>query len=334
MGVKPPLVALLGATGFIGSAVLRELAGRPVRIRAVSRRPAPVPADARADVEVRSADLTAPGEMAAALADADVVVPAVLYSAATSTWRIEDGDTEAERVNVGLVRDLVAALADRGPGSARPTVVFTGTVGQAGPCGGRTLDGTEADRPVGAYDRQKLAAEQLLLAAHGHGVLLGTSLRLPTVFGYGPHSTANDRGVISAMTRRALSGEPITMWHDGTVRRDLVYVEDVARAVAAAIDHGEALAGRHWIVGTGVARPLGEVFTRVAALVAERTGKPPVPVVSVEPPSHADAGDFADIAVDPSAFRRATGWSPLTPLGDALARTVAFLADERERTAS
>ncbi|MET7713176.1 NAD-dependent epimerase/dehydratase [Streptomyces sp. NPDC005407] len=333
MAVKPPLITLLGATGFLGSAVLRELARRPVRIRAVSRRPAAVPAGARAEVEVRTADLTEPGEMAAAVDGADIIMHTVLYSAATSTWRIEDGDTAAERVNVGLIRDLVDVLADKKDGP-RTKVLFTGTVGQAGPCDKDVLDGTETDRPAGEYDRQKLAAERLLLAADDRGVLLGTSLRLPTVFGYGPDSVARDRGVVSAMARRALAGEPITMWHDGTVRRDLLYVEDVARGIVAAADHAEALAGRHWLLGTGVGRPLGGVFEEVAALVAERTGKSPVPVVSVEPPSHAEAGDFSSMTIDASAFRGVTGWTPGTPLTEALRSTVGFLADETERAQS
>ncbi|KUH37357.1 oxidoreductase [Streptomyces kanasensis] len=325
-----PRVALLGATGFVGSAVLRELAARPVRIRAVSRRPARIPDGARADVEVRAADLTEPGEMAAAVADADVVVLATLYSAATSTWRIEDGDSSAERVNVGLARDLVDALAARGAGPL-PKVVFTGAASQVGPTDKEVLDGTEEDRPAGEYDRQKLAAERLLLDASARGVLRGTSLRLPTVFGYGPGSTARDRGIVSAMTRRALAGDPITMWHDGSVRRDLLYVEDLARAVVAGVDHTDALAGRHWLLGTGEGRPLGPVFQQVAVLVSDRTGKPPVPVVSVEPPAHAEAGDFASVTIDASAFRAATGWAPTTPFPEALRRTVAHLADEAER---
>jgi nucleoside-diphosphate-sugar epimerase len=325
---RTPRIALLGATGFVGSAVLRELAARPVRIRAVSRRPAAVPPRPLADIEVRRADLTEPGQVAAAVADADVVVIDTLYT--TSTWRIEDGDTAAERVNVGLARDLVDALAAR-PAGAPPKVVFTGAASQVGPTAKERLDGTEPDRPTGAYDRQKLAAERLLLDASARGVLRGVSLRLPTVFGYGTGSTARDRGIVSAMTRRALAGDPITMWHDGTVRRDLLYIDDLARAVVAGIDHTAALAGRHWLLGTGEGRPLGQVFEQVAALVAERTGKPPVPVVSVEPPAHAEAGDFSSVTIDASAFRSTTGWAPRTPFDEALRRTVAHLADRAER---
>jgi uncharacterized protein YbjT (DUF2867 family) len=77
VAVNTPLVELLGATGCVGSAVLRELARRPVRIGAVARRPARVPADARARIEVRATDLTAPGAIAEAVAGADVVIHAV-----------------------------------------------------------------------------------------------------------------------------------------------------------------------------------------------------------------------------------------------------------------
>jgi dTDP-4-keto-6-deoxyhexose 4-ketoreductase len=325
VAVNPPLVVLLGATGFVGSAVLRELAGRPLRVRAVSRRPAPVPAGARATVEVRAADLTAPGAMAEAVEGADVVIHTVLHSAGATTWRVEDGDTAAERVNVGLVRDLVEALRGRRAADGTPVrVLWAGAASQAGPPAEEVLDGTETDRPKGEYDRQKLAAERLLLAADAEGVLRGAALRLPTVFGYGPGSTARDKGVVTLMARRAISGEAITMWHDGTVRRDLLYVEDVARAFAAAVDHTDALAGRHWLLGTGRGEPLGDVFRTVAALVAERTGKPAVPVVSVPPPAHAEAGDFHSVTIDASAFRAATGWSPGTPLEEALRRTVEF----------
>ncbi|MGW7516433.1 NAD-dependent epimerase/dehydratase family protein [Streptomyces sp. NPDC054796] len=325
--MNPPRVVLLGATGFVGSAVLRELARMPVRLRAVARGAAQVPGDARADIEVRTLDLTEPGAMASVVADADVVVHTVAYIAGSATWRVSDGDTAAERVNVGLVRDLVEALRAARRDGPPPGVLFTGAASQVGPLEKEVLDGSEEDRPAGEYDRQKLAAERVLLDANKEGVLRGASLRLPTVFGYGPRSTARDKGVVSTMVRKALAGEPITMWHDGTVRRDLLYVEDVARAVAAAVGHTGELAGRHWLLGTGEGSPLGDVFRTVAALAAEATDKEPVPVVSVEPPGHAEAGDFRSVTIDSSAFRAVTGWAPATPLEDALRATVAFVAD-------
>ncbi|MBM0231403.1 NAD-dependent epimerase/dehydratase [Micromonospora sp. STR1_7] len=326
-----PRIALLGASGFIGSAVLAELARRPVVIRTVARRPVLVPRQSRATIEVRSADLTEPGEMAAAVLGADIVVHSIAHIAGSSSWRLGDRDIAAERVNVGLVRDLVGVLADRRSGGPPPTVVFAGAVTQTGPYQGEAIDGTEPDRPAGEYDRQKLAAESLLMSAHAAGVLRAVSLRLPAVFGPAPYAASPDKGVVSTMARRALAGEPLTMWHDGSVRRDLLFVADAARAFGAALDGSARVAGRHWVLGTGHGTPLGEVFTMIAAMAAEHTGTPPVRVVAVEPPPYADAGDFRHLTVDSTAFQAAVGWRPRVPLAEALRDTVAFWARRGDR---
>lgn len=330
MAVERPLVVLLGATGFVGSAVLRELAARDVRVRAVSRHAAAVPAPTRAEIEVHTADLTEPGRLRQAVAGADAVIHSIAYIADSTTWRINEGDSAAERVNVGLVRDLVGVLRDGDRNRPPLPVVFAGAVSQVGFTDKEVLDGSEPDRPQGEYDRQKLTAERVLLEAHAEKTLRAVSIRLPTVFGYGPRSTARDKGVVSTMVRRALADEPITMWHDGTVRRDLLYVEDVARALVAAVDHVDALAGQPWLLGSGRGLPLGEVFTTVADLVAARTGKPPVRVTSVPPPPHAEPGDFHHLTVDATPFRTVSGWRPRVPLTEALRRTVDFCASGAE----
>jgi len=328
--VKSPLIVVLGAAGFVGSAVCRELARHPVRVRAVSRRKFPVPENTRAEFEVVSADLVEPGSMAAAVAGADVVIHALAYLEGASTWRIADGDPGAERVHVGLMRDLLAALGDR-PASRTPaTVLFTGSVAAAGDSDKEVRDGTEPDRPKGYYERLKLEAEQLLLEADAAGTVRGASLRLTTLYGYSAGSTARDKGIVSTMTRRAVAGEPLTMWHDGTVRRDLLHVSDAARAFWAAVPHMDALGGKRWLIGTGRGAALGDVFTQVSALVAEQTGGEPVPVVCVEPPEYAEVSDFRSVIVDSSAFRAATGWEPRTSLEEGLRLTTEFCTDGRE----
>ncbi|NXY95210.1 NAD-dependent epimerase/dehydratase [Streptomyces sp. BR123] len=330
---EPQQVVVLGASGFIGSAVVRALADTPgVRVRAVSRRPVRLSDRLAVRVEVVTADLTEPGVLARAVAGADAVLPFTARIRGASGWRLSEDDTEAERVNVGLIRDLVAALADRPSGSVHhprpPVVVFPGSNTQVGRVAVERIDGSEPDRPEGVYDRQKHAAESLLKKAAAAGLLRAVSLRLPPVYGP-PAPTAEDRGVVSTMIRRALAGEPLTMWHDGTVRRDLLYVDDAARAFTAALAHADALDGRHYLIGTGRARPLGEVFRAVAQAVSRCTGADPVPVVSVVPPAHADATDFRSLEVDPSAFETATGWRALTPLDEALHRTVTAVAATR-----
>ena len=323
----PALVTVLGASGFIGTAVLAALAPLPLRVRAVARRPvAPPPGPAR--FEVRTADLTDPDQLAGAVTGAHAVISLVLDARG---WR--GADDAGTRVDVDVMRRLVRVLPTAGQAAPRPPVVlFAGSASQVGPPPRLPIDGSEPDRPATGYDRQKQLAEDVLMDASRAGLVRGVSLRLPTVFG--PSAGGPDRGVVSAMIRRALAGQPLTMWHDGRIVRELLYVHDAAAAFVAALEHADTLAGRHWPLGRGRAEPLGAIFRMIAGLVAEQSGRPPVPVVAVPPPADARHSDFHDMAVDPTAFATATGWHPAVPLRDALRRTVAALAHDPAGTGS
>jgi nucleoside-diphosphate-sugar epimerase len=329
-----PLVVVLGASGFIGSAVTRELARRQVRLRLVARKPVPVPIHRIAEVQTLTADLTKPGEMARCVAGADAVLHLVAHLGGGSGWRVEDGDDTAERVNVGLTLDLVEALRTCRSSGPPPQVVFSGTTTQVGPTDRIRIDGGEEDRPGSTYDQHKLTSERALKAATAEGVLRGTTLRLPTVYGHGPLSTARDRGVVSTMARRALADEPLTIWHDGSVLRDLVYVDDVARAFVCALDHPDGVAGGHWLVGTGHGSRIGDVFAEIAEIAAEATGRPRVPVVPVDPPERSESADFRSTVIDPAPFEEVTGWSSEVSLTEGLRRTVAALTVQVSRRTS
>ncbi|WP_051735893.1 NAD-dependent epimerase/dehydratase family protein [Amycolatopsis rifamycinica] len=322
-----PLVVVLGASGLLGTAVTRELAARPVRVRAVARRPATVPPDAVAEIEVRTADLTAPGELARAVAGADAVVHLVAYITGARTWRSADDGDAAERVNTGLVRDLVDVFRRQRP-ARPPVVVFAGSTSQVGTGGSGLLDGTERDAPQTAYDRHKLAAELALEAATAAGVVRATTLRLPTLVSRGTDDPSLDRGVAAAMLRRALAGEPLTLWFGGTARRDLVCVDDAARAFVAALEHADRLAGRHWLLGSGTGTSIAELFGLIAGVAAEHTGKPPVEIASVGTPGGAVPTDAVDFVGDPAPFHDVTGWFPRVPLRAVLTDLAAALTRE------
>ncbi|WP_067825857.1 NAD-dependent epimerase/dehydratase [Actinomadura kijaniata] len=318
-----PLITVLGASGFVGSAVTAALARRRCRVRAVARRPGAPVRPGAAEMEWCAADLTDTAQLARALAGSDAVLHLLLNDGG---WRAAENDPGSERLNVGVMRALLEELAARDGRRPPALVVYAGAASQIGVPPDGPIDGSEPDAPLARYDRQKLAAERLLKEASAAGVVRGISLRLATVFGPGRGPRARDRGIVTTMARRALAGEPLTMWHDGSVRRDLIYVNDVARSFLAALDHPDPLAGRHWLVGTGSGQPLGRVFSMIAESVAAHTGRPPVPVVTVTPPGDAPHTDFKSLTLDPSRFREATGWEATVALPEALDRTVAGLA--------
>lgn len=293
--VNGRLVVVLGASGSIGSSLLRVLARHPMRLRAVARRQR---APTVPGVDLRAVDLTEPGRMAEAVADADVILHLVAHMPAG--WRVAEGDPLAERVNVGLVDDLIGAVR---PGRS-PVVVFTSTAGASG------------ESP---YGRQKLAAEKALEDASEAGILRGISLRLPTVYG-----SAHGHGVVAEMVRRAIAGEPLPLWGNdaGLVERDLLHLDDVTTALLAAIAHADSLAGAHWTIGTDVRVSLADLFATIAEVVSVYTRKAPVPVVTVQPSAVAEPADLRSVRVDSSAFRAITGWAPRVRLRAGLARTV------------
>lgn len=320
-------ITVLGAAGFLGSAVTASLVGRDVRLRLVARRPVELPDDAEvvADVSTHLVDVTDPAALVPTLDGSDVVLSLLKHS---GDWRAAGTDPAAEAVNVGALRTVVETFAGRA--TAPPLCVYAGTVGQVGMPPSRPLDGTEPDFPNTGYDRQKLAGERILLAGHARGAVRAISLRLPTVFGQrsvGP----SDVGVVVGMARRALAGKPLNVWGDGAVTRDLVHIDDVVAAFLAAMDGPDGLAGRHWIVGTGEVWSLKDIFRAVAAAVSARTGRPEVPVVSVEPPGHAVSGDVHGVLVDPRPFERASGWRARVSPRTGIDRTVEVLAAELSR---
>ncbi|ANN20060.1 oxidoreductase [Amycolatopsis orientalis] len=317
-------ITVLGASGFVGSAVTRALVRQPIRLRAVARGRF-TPPSGRAETTVVAVDLTDRAALAEAVAGSDAVVYLLL---ADGGWRAAE-TTAAARVNVGVMRDLVEVIGSGG--GTPPLVVYSGTSMQVGVPPREPLDGSEPDLPVTAYAMQKLAAEEILKEATANGRVRGISLRLPTVFGENTvEGGKHDSGVVSAMARRAFEGQALPIWGDGTVRRDLVHVDDIAAAFTAALAAPDSLVGAHWLLGAGRGDRLGEVFRLVARETAEHTGRDPVEVIRVEPPAHAPTTDSLNLVVDSTPFRRITGWRPEISLSDGVRRTVAALTSSVE----
>ncbi|TCP53439.1 reductase VcaE [Tamaricihabitans halophyticus] len=314
-------VTVLGAGGFLGSAVTRMLLDQQIRLKLIARRPLELPADAAADVSVHVLDATDPDALAPVLLGSDVILFMIRPS---WDWRRADATELGEAVNVGPMRTIIQTFAGR---AETPLCVYAGSTGQTGTPPEHPMDGTEIDMPNSDYERQKYQAERLMFTAHREGILRAVSLRLCMVFGQ-QAGGGTDPGIVRLMGRRALAGNELTVWGDGTVTRDLLYVRDCAEAFRAVLDAPEGLLGRHWVVGSGEAWSLTRLFGKVAESVGRHTDKPPVPVVSVPPPEHAVSADAHSVFVNPEAFQRVTGWRARTSVEAGVDETVAVLASE------
>ena len=200
----PLRVAVVGATGFVGSAVVTALATAGIQCIAVARgaRYPDVPG-----VLFAHADLTDPGSLAAALAGADVVIHAASYTG--------DDAAQCVTVNVDGTENLLAAAARTGV----RRVLYISTVGVygLGPHSG-IGENEAAPAPVSAVSASRLTAEQRVLDQGGCVVRPG--------FVHGP----GDRWFVPGLVR--ILGTLGAWVDEGRPRVSIIAVTDLARLVA------------------------------------------------------------------------------------------------------
>lgn len=245
-------VAVTGAAGFIGSAIIRRLADRGATVVAVVESSGGRANLAGVDVEVREADVRDAQAVCRAVEGCRFVV----HSAAFYGFWAPDPSHFYE-VNVGGTRNVLAAVAAEGC----EKLVYTSTVGTLG------LEGTNLSRPAtedsvcdighlfGHYKRSKYVAEHEVLRAGAEG--LNVSLVLPT-FPVGPRDrrpTPTGKLVVDFLNGR------IPGYVDTSL--NVVHVDDLAEGHLLALEHGGP--GRSYILG-GTNLTMREVVESLAAV--------------------------------------------------------------------
>jgi dihydroflavonol-4-reductase len=201
-----------GATGFVGSHLVDALRSRGYHVTALARSPTKAKVLADQGVRVVGGDLHDTPALERAVAGQDVVYHVAGLVAARD-------ETEFLRGNRDGTRNLLEAAA-RG---SHPRFVLVSSLAAAGPSErGTPLTGRETPRPVTAYGRSKLAAEQLVAASS----LRWSVVRPPIV--YGPR----DREVLKVFKLARLGIAPV--FGDGAQELSAVHAVDLAEALLAA----------------------------------------------------------------------------------------------------
>jgi UDP-glucose 4-epimerase len=155
---------------------------------------------------------------------------------------------------------------------------------------------SDPPEPSDAYTRLKLRCEARVLEARG------VVLRVSNV--YGPGMAPNN--VVSTVLAQASGDGPLQVL-DETPRRDFVWIDDVAEALARAVERavGPAIIN----IGSGVGTSVGEL----ARLMLRLTGHSERPVVSTRP-----SGAPSSVVLDATEASAALGWRATTSLEEGL----------------
>jgi len=125
------------------------------------------------------------------------------------------------------------------------------------------------------------------------------------------------RNVTPTFIFRSLMGEALQLDNGGNTSRDFIFVEDMARGLMAAAEHGEA--GEVYNLASGRETTIGEV----AALINDMTGNR----TAVELRPARDWDRSGRRFGDPTKAREKLGFEARVPVEDGLRRTVAWTRD-------
>src|SRR6266851_7431797 len=258
-----------GGAGFVGSNLVNDLlaAGQNVTVFDSLLRPGAAQNIAwlqshpqSSQLRVIKADVRDFDAVEAAVSDAEVIYHLAGQVAVTTS--VTDPRTDFDINALGTLNVLEAARL----GGRRPPIVITSTNKVYGELEQVAVveerrryrfadcpDGISEDQPLdfhSPYGCSKGAADQYV---RDYARIYG----LPTVVFrmsciYGPRQFGNeDQGWLAHFIISALTGSPLTIYGDGKQVRDVLFVEDLVRALRLAAERIERTAGKVYNIGGG-----------------------------------------------------------------------------------
>jgi len=164
--------------------------------------------------------------------------------------------------------------------------------------------------PRGVYDEAKRFAEAMTMAYHRYH---DVDTRIVRIFNtYGPRMRPRDGRVVSNFIVQALTGEPLTIYGDGSQTRSFCYVADEVEGLYRLFMKGDS-------DPTNIGNPNEFTVRQLADLVVELTGTKS-PIVSRPLPTDDPKVRKPDI----TRARTMLGWEPQVALRDGVLRTIDY----------
>ncbi|MBT3509945.1 MAG: NAD(P)-dependent oxidoreductase [Nitrospina sp.] len=286
-------IAVTGAAGLIGSAVVRHLSKLNIQVTAFDAPGTPdlVPGSR---IPVEQVDLL-DSRMIEAL---EVAQPqAVVHAAAHPGGKSLREPVEDVRVNALGSMQIFDWCARAGS-----HIVYLSSSIVYGEQFEDRIPETSALMPGTIYGVAKVACEQWLgVLGRGSG-LSWTILRLFSTYGPG-HRPSLEQGIVNIMLTQLLKGDRVVVKGSLMRRRDLIYVEDVATAIVQTLIRPTAR-GQIINIGSGFAVTIGEMIN----LLCDALKRPRSVIEIIE--EAGTTGDPASNIADIAKMRKILDFEP------------------------
>ncbi|WP_423414768.1 NAD-dependent epimerase/dehydratase family protein [Hyphomicrobium sp. B1] len=312
-----PYHLILGGAGFIGKHVAYELARSGASVRIADRTPIAgrLPDDIASRISFQRCDLSC--------ADWDDLIASacVIYHFAWSSIPASANEDIIKDVGANVIPTLklLEAIKRRQPHA--PRLIFASSGGTVyGIPDEVPIPETHKLCPITGYGAGKAAVELYISTYRALYDLDIRTVRLANPFGAG-QNVSTGQGAATTFLQLAISEKPITIWGDGRVIRDYIYISDAVAGILAVA--GTEKSAKFWTynIGSGVGISLNEIIHELEAelgrklQVTHRCGR---------------AFDVPTNILDISATTATCGWRPRLSFGEGLRRTLQDLQHQKE----
>ena len=174
--------------------------------------------------------------------------------------------------------------------------------------------------PRACYDEGKRAAEALVFDFER---ATRAEVRVARIFNtYGPRMRADDGRVVSNVICQALAGDDITVYGDGRQTRSFCYVDDMIDGLMRLMAYDGERPGAVNL-GNPTEFRINDLVAKVVGVTGSRSSVVTRPLPIDDPRRRRP---------DIRRAKELLGWSPRTGLDTGLKPTIAWFADEAERT--
>ena len=285
-------VLVTGGTGFIGRRLVRSLVKDGAEVTVLDQRPFPDPGITTVAGDIRDQSVLA----RAVQPGLDAIVH---LAAITSVVDSIGNPAGTYQTNVAATAGLLELARTTGV----KTFLLASTNAVVGNVGGAVITEQSLLRPLTPYGATKAACEMLLNCYANVYGMTTCAMRFSNV--YGPGMEAKD-SFIPRLMRAAAAGRGVQVRGDGSMRRDVIHVDDLVAGIRAVWQAGHA---GPVILGSGQAVSVMDMVETARSV----TGEPlPVEYVPVGP------GEMPAVVLDVS-LARSLGHAPAHDLKSGIA---------------
>ncbi|WP_417535532.1 NAD-dependent epimerase/dehydratase family protein [Methylophaga sp.] len=293
-------ILVLGGSGFLGRHIVSQMTLEGHQVRVFDRQAEKIELP---DVEKVNADFSDTMTLSEALVGIDKVVHLISTSVPSTSNKDPISDIQGNLINTLKLLEMMKQ-------SGLKDIIYFSSGGTVyGHPKTIPMDESHSNHPVCSYGVVKLSIEKYL---HMYSNLYGfNSVILRPSNPYGPGQTHTGvQGFIGTCIAAALRNKPLTIWGDGSVRRDYIFVEDVAKATIQALNFKQS---DIFNISSGVGISLNEIIQ----LVEQETGKELI--IKNEAKRNFD---IPEIILDNKKAGKVLGWQPTIDFNDGMRFTI------------